>query len=359
MDNRQTERINNSGSVSVKQLYLCAILLLLMSTGCATTIKVNMLQPAKYHQASLTKTIAVLPFSGPGGQEFAAEIEGVLASKSIDDKQYFILVDRASIDKTMSELKFTQSALIDQNTAAKIGNLVGARGIYTGAVTASGVKDGRYREKRQECAQHKIERDKKGKEYEGSCIQWRNYNVACTKRDANFSVTPKLIEVSTAKILYSRNLSSSASSSGCEDGSPPESEQELIDRIKEDVKRQFINDIAPYYITVEIKLMDSTSRIDSMEAREKLKQGIDFADKGRMDNACEIWGQAKILAPEAPSILYNLGVCAESLGDADGAYSLYKQADRQIGKPDEDITSALTRASLAIKNRQKLTEQTK
>jgi tetratricopeptide (TPR) repeat protein len=168
-----------------------------------------------------------------------------------------------------------------------------------------------------------------------------------------------LIEVNTAKILYSRNLSSTTSSSGCEDTSPPKSEQELLDKIKEDVKRQFIKDIAPYYIAVEIKLMDSTNQIDSNEAKEKLKQGIDFADKGRMDSACEIWGQARILAPGSPSILYNLGVCAESRGDADAALNLYKQADKLIGKPDENVTAALNRVSLAIKNRQKLTEQIK
>jgi hypothetical protein len=61
--------------------------------GCATKIKVNMLQPAQYHEASLTKAVAVLPFGGLGGREFAAEIEGVLAGIGIDDKQYFTLVD--------------------------------------------------------------------------------------------------------------------------------------------------------------------------------------------------------------------------------------------------------------------------
>jgi hypothetical protein len=68
---------------------VCIVLLAL--SGCATKIKVNMLQPAQYHEASLTKAIAVLPFTGPGGPEFAAEIEGVLAGIGIDDKQYFRL----------------------------------------------------------------------------------------------------------------------------------------------------------------------------------------------------------------------------------------------------------------------------
>jgi len=358
MDTQHIERRRDPHGLSFKKLCaLCSILILL--TGCATKIKINMLQPAEYHQASLTKSVAVLPFTGPSGQEFAAEIEAALASKSIDDKQYFILVDRASIDKIMSEQQFGQSALIDQATAAKIGKLVGAQGIYTGVISAAQVRDSRYIEKRKECEQHEIKRDKKGRESEGKCIRWKHYSVSCTKRDAHFSVTPKLIDVSTAKILYSRNLSKSATSSGCEDGSIPEDEQTMLEGVKAAVKAQFIKDVAPYYVTVEIKLMDSTDKIDSADARDKLSQGIEFADKGRMDSACEIWGQARIVAPNSPAILYNLGVCAESRGDADAALNLYKQADKLIEKPDDDISLALNRVSLAIKNRKKLIEQIK
>jgi tetratricopeptide (TPR) repeat protein len=359
MDTHHITQRNGFHALSIMETCALCIILFTLPTGCATKIKINMLQAAEYHQASLTKTVAVLPFTGPGGQEFAAEIEGALASKSIDDKQYFTLVDRASIDKIMSEQQFSQSALIDQATAAKIGKLVGAQGIYTGVVTSAHVKDSQYRENRQECAQHEIKRDKKGNLYEGNCISWKNYFVPCTRRDAHFSATPKLVDVSTAKILYSRNLSKSDTSSGCADGTPAKDEQQLLENVKEAVKKQFLKDVAPYYVTVEIKLMDSTDQIDSANAKEKLNLGIDFAGKGRIDNACEIWGQARIAAPNSPALLYNLGVCAESRGDADGALNLYKQADKLIGKPDDDITLALNRVSLAIKNRKKLTEQIK
>jgi len=359
MDTQQSEQQNSSHAVSLKQLCALSIILFTLLTGCTTKIKINMLQPAEYHQASLTKTVAVLPFSGPGGREFAAEIEGALASKSIDDKQYFTLVDRASIDTIMSEQQFSQSALIDQATAAKIGKIVGAQGIYSGAVTAAKVKDSIYKEKRKECEQHEIKHDKKGNESEGKCIRWRHYSVSCIKRDAHFSVTPKLIDVSTAKILYSRNLSKSATSSGCEDKSPPKDEQELLENVREEVKKQFLKDVAPYYVSVEIKLMDSKDQIESSDAKDKLNQGIEFAGKGRMDNACEMWEQARIAAPNSPAILYNLAVCAESRGDADVALNLYKKAENLIGKQDADITLALSRVSLAIKNRQKLTEQIK
>jgi hypothetical protein len=149
--------------------------------GCATKIKVNMLQPAQYHEASLTKAVAVLPFSGPEGKAFAAEIEGVLAGIGIDDQRYFTLVDRAALDKTVSEMQLSQSGMVDQKTAARIGKLVGAQGIYTGVVTQNNYDDSRYYEKRSTCVKYETKRDKDGNTNRGDCISWRYFNVSCTR----------------------------------------------------------------------------------------------------------------------------------------------------------------------------------
>jgi hypothetical protein len=336
---------------------LVPILLLLFTTGCATQIRVNMLQPAAYHEASLTKVVAVLPFDGPGGAEFAAEMEGVLNSINIDDKPYFTLVDRASSDKTVSELKLSQSGLIDPKTAVKIGRLVGAQGIYTGVVGAYGWQDTPFKAKRSECVKREVRRGKDGRLYEGACIRWRTFYVNCIKRTASISGTPKLVEVETGRVLYARNLSGAAESSGCEDTRPAADGEALFTRAKETAQAQFRRDIAPYYVTREITLMDTGDGITAPEAKEKLKQGIAYAGKGRLDMACELWGAARILSPDAVAIQYNLGVCAESRGDFEAALRLYRQADRLLGKPDDNITLALNRAGQALQNQKKLKEQ--
>jgi tetratricopeptide (TPR) repeat protein len=345
------------GLVNSFKIFIGVFIILLMLSGCATKIKVNMLQPAPYHEASLTKTIAVLPFSGREGKEFTAEIEGVLTGIGIDNKPYFTLVDRASIDKTINEMQLSQSGMVDQKTAAKIGKLIGAQGIYTGVVTRNSYDDSPYYENRSTCVQYEQERDKNGNLYRGPCISWQLNNAKCVKRVANFAVYPKLVDVTTGRILYSRDLSASANSSGCDDTRPAQSGNELLERAKESVKKDFRRDIAPYYVTKEISLMDSKEGIESAEAKEKLKRGLEYADKGKMDNACELWGEARSIAPNSYALLYNLGACAESRGDLDAALALYKQADKRLGKPDDDISSALNRIEAAIKNRAKLKEQ--
>jgi tetratricopeptide (TPR) repeat protein len=129
-----------------------------------------------------------------------------------------------------------------------------------------------------------------------------------------------------------------------------------LEQAKASVKNEFRRDIAPFYVTREIRLIDSTDGIESKEAREKLKRGLEYADKGRMDSACELWGEARNIASTSYALLYNLGVCAESRGDLDAALNLYKQSDKILGKPDDDITLALNRVGEAIKNRSKLKE---
>jgi len=331
----------------------------LLINGCATKIAINMLQPAEYHEASLTKTVAVLPFSGQEGQRITSEVEGVLGSISIDGQNYFTVVDRNALDKIMKEMKLSQSGMVDPNTAAEVGKLIGAQGIYTGAVTQYNSTEGHYTEERSECSQHAQECDDKGKCTQGKCIQWRKYNVNCTKRSGYFAFTPKLIEVQTGKIIYTRDINGSATSSGCTDGTPPKSGSELVGQSITMAKAGFRKDIAPYYVVREIKLMDSTNGIDSAAAKDKLKMGIEYAGKKRLDAACELWGEADTIAKNSPSIVYNLGVCAESRGDVAAALPLYKKADKLLGKPDDDITLALARVTEAIKNQEKLKAQLK
>lgn len=333
------------------------ICLLLLTNACTTKIALNMLQPALYHEASLTKTVAVLPFSGPGGQQITSEVEGVLGSISIDGQNYFTVVDRNAIDKVLEEIKFNQSGIVDPGTAAEVGKLIGAQGIYTGTVTQNNFNEGHFTRKRSECVKYNQECDAKGNCEQTSCAQWREYNVKCTKRTGYFAFSPKLIQVKTGKIVYTRNISGSAESSGCADGQPAKSGSELIGQSLETVKAGFRKDIAPFYVVREIRLMDSTKGIDSSVAKDKLKRGIEYAGKKRLDVACELWGEAYTLSSNSASISYNLGICAESRGDVVAALPLYKKADTLLGKPDDDITLALMRVTEAIKNQEKLKAQ--
>lgn len=89
------------------------VLLLAVICGCAPAIKTRVLFPAKAYEASMHKRIAVLPFSGSGGQRIAAELEQVI-----------------------NEQKLSLSGLVDEETATGAGRLAGAEAIVMGNLGA-------------------------------------------------------------------------------------------------------------------------------------------------------------------------------------------------------------------------------
>jgi tetratricopeptide (TPR) repeat protein len=342
----------------MKRAGFMLLLASLVSFACsAPAIRTTVLVPARFHPATRLKEVAVLPFDGPGGKEFAAQIEGVLAGITIDDKQYFTLIERTRLENILKEQELSQTGMIDETTAARVGKLTGAKGIYTGVVT-SRMRDTHYQQNRQECVRKQIKYDKKGNAYEGDCISWRNHAVPCIRRNATFSFTPKLIEVETGRIIYSHSLGEMTSASACQDsGIPLPSGFELMARAKESSMAAFTRDIAPFYATFNIKLMESKEGIASKEAARKLDQGMDYVKNNRLDRACELWGEGRILSPHSPALLYNLAICAEVRGDLENALDMYQEADRALNKPDDKITAGIGRVSRLIQKRKTLEEQ--
>ena len=348
------------GDKMIKTILMSLLVSISLFACAAPAVKTTALVPAKFHEASTLTEVAVLPFDGQNGRDFASEIEGTIAGINVDNRQYFTLIDRTKLDKILKEQQLGQTGLIDEAAAVKVGKLVGAKGIYTGVVTAANSRDSHYTQTRQECARRELKYDKNGNAYEGNCINWRNHAVSCTKRDAIFAFTPKLIEVETGRIIYSNNISEMTTASACQDsGTPIPTAFELIGKAKEAVKANFKGDIAPSYVTFVIKLMDGKDGISSNEAVQKLDLGMDYAKNSRLDRACELWGEGRILSPNSPSLIYNLAICAEVRGDLENALNLYKAADRALNKPDERITSGIGRVSEAISKRQDLKEQLK
>ncbi len=329
---------------------------LLMTTGCATTIKTNVLMPGRVDQAAQFKSIAVMPFDGTDGAEVGTLMESTLAGVRIDDKQYFQIVDRSVMDKTMSEMKLAMSGVVDANTAAQVGRMAGAKGIYTGTVTKSTVKDEKSTIEKSKCEVYR--KDGKGNDTR-ECARWKDIKVPCISRVAYFEVAPKLVDVESSRIVFANTYKGSASERVCEDdeGKALPDELRMKQRAQENVIKQLRMDVAPYYEVMEFTLKDSDKDMPSDAAKAKLKDGLTFAKGNRMDRACALWAEAKAEAPNSVTLLYDLGVCAEIEGRLEEAMALYRQIDKILTKPDELVTKALARITVQIENRKKLSQQ--
>ncbi len=314
-------------------------------------ITIPALIPANYTEASQIKSIAVLPFSvnvegkdaSKESTEFASQLESVLASVIIDDKSYFKLVDRLTVNRVIQEQKFKVSVLPSDDEAVQIGKFIGVRGIYTGILYPVSKSEKNYQEERVEC-------DKKN-----NCT--KRY-VTCIQRKLTFSFIPRLIDVETGRVVYSRTITVDKVSSGC-NVSSLQSFEELERSAKKEALMEFIRDVAPYYVNMKFDLVDSEDNIKSREDKKKFNTALEFAKKNRIDRACSIWGEIYERNQKSISLTYNLGVCKELSGDLAGALDFYQKADSLTQKPIDLINEALERVKLQIERQERLKQQIK
>jgi len=334
-------------------LLFCSAIL----TACSPPrVRTTTLVPSDYHDAARLKHLAVATVDGRGGQTFADDVEAALAEVEAGGRQYFTLFDRKRLDRILYEQDLETEWLDEPETAAQVGRIAGVTGVVGGRVTRS-VSDTPYREKHTVCLEYEAP-PQHAKKSEGKCIRSEQRPVSCTKRELILTFTPKIIDVASARIVYTRTLRAVKTDTVCRDSDRPlTSEAALYGQARESVLADFTRDIAPHYETFVFNLMDEDDGLGNAEAAKQFEAGLDFAAKNRLDRACELWQAAAPLAPDAPALQYNLGVCAEIDGDLTKAKALYQQADRLLMEPHDDISRALRRINSALANQRQLDEQ--
>jgi len=88
--------------------------------------------------SAVKQTIAVLDFESIGSEEHLGKaVSEIIRTELIDTNKYRV-VERAQINKTLSEQKFQKSGLIDDKSAVELGKLLGADLIVIGSVVKIG-----------------------------------------------------------------------------------------------------------------------------------------------------------------------------------------------------------------------------
>jgi tetratricopeptide (TPR) repeat protein len=325
----------------------------LATGGPKTTVAVPI--PAGSAEAARIKNVAVLPFDGDHNRELMTDIEGLLTGVRLGDTPYFHVVDRKALDTVLKEIRLSQSGIVNKDQGLRLGKLLGIKAYYTGTVSSPAYQQNYYQESRNQCAE---EDSKKGFLGIAKCKRWTENKISCSKAEALYSFTPKLIEIESGRIIYSESIKGTATATSCPDQTTPAPSQAQLIRIaKENALAAFRKDVAPSFATVDIQLMDSTDAIGNEQAKRKLLQGIEFAKGNRLDRACELWKEANILWSPSISIVYNLAVCAETAGNFQAASELYRKADRLLERPDERISASLARMDRAQRQAGRFEEQ--
>ena len=349
-------RLNYTSPLYIHGIVMIIVWLVLtaiMLTSCAPIFTTSTLVPAKGGDVSKLNPIAVVGFSGRGGNILANEVEATLVSTNVQGRPYFTVVDRKALDKVLQEIGFSHSGAVDEKTAVRIGKLVGAKGVVLGAVGNNGAFDTGYTEERTEC----LDKDRKAFSFKPCKIE-RRYTVRCVKRDAHFSFTPKIIDVQTGQIVMSKSVTGSVSDKSCRDHGPVAGKAAMLSDAEQAALGEFRKLVSPYTQNVSFMVLtyDSTERPE--RATEMMKQGATWAKSGRLDRACKLWRESYQIHPYGYAAHYNLGLCEEyHTRNLNAALKYYQEADDLSPEPVKAISQALSRVRKGVENQKKLDDQ--
>jgi hypothetical protein len=311
-------------------------------TACAPLqVRQDVLLPARADGLLNARRVAVLAFEqerrtyfwGNQARSARAEIEAMLGDARSGSRPQFDLIERSRIDDVTKELVRSHgSPLFDEQSAVRLGRLVGADTVLMGMLSGPWAESRHYTVNYQECGR-----------YDGrKCVYQTSRPSHCQQRAISLKLTLRAVSVESGRIVFAKTYSGTADDDSCRSAAPSATlESRALAAVVDGARR----DLVTHTETLAVELMEKPDAElkGSREARKLFESGVDFARAQRMDRACEQFTVALAKNAESPALYYNAGVCAEFEGNPDKALVFYRQADRRSDVPVRQYGEALVR----------------
>ena len=232
------------------------LFLLFLMSGCAQKVNIRALEPAQIDRVAYTKKITVTNFINDR-VGLSGKIEANLAGFIIDNKNYFTIVGRNDFEKIIKEQKIQNSGLVEQKTAVKVGELIGAQAIISGNVGSVTSQDSYFYETRAKCANKK-------------CSELTYYKVRCKKRAVGLSAELRIVDVQKGDIIFADRLSKNSEHKHCSDySSALPSADMAAQKLAVAMANEFTHKLTPHYRTFSVVLLEEPD-LDYDDKQEKL-----------------------------------------------------------------------------------------
>ncbi len=322
------------------------LLLSVLSTaiGCTTYVTTEYIIPAKETEVIKYNKIAVMDFTGRKGDNYRSEFEALLQNLKFKGSPIYEIMDRANIETILNEQAFQLSGIVDDETAVRIGKLVGVDAIWTGNVEEKTDQIVSY-DRRSRCKLY---------DSNSNCQYYETYQVKCLTTSAIVSFTPKLTSVSTGRLIYSKAFIESVGDYSC--SGYQDDKATLANKAKTKIFRNIKKDLSPMVTEISIELKDDTDGMAKSD-KELLKNALKFVKSGRDDRACEIFRELLLKNRSSLSLNYNVGICYELEGEFQKALDQLKYTDSISVEPDDLLNYTIRRAESNIKRMYELENQ--
>lgn len=156
-------------------------------------------------------TVALLPFdnaSNRSGLESGMAAYALEALTSVNDP-FLKIVDRQNMELILEEQKLGLSGVINQETAANVGEILGAQAVMTGTVISYDAHNGNTNKSTKEAYKQyrqKLYNKEEQKYYYQTRYEKVNYFEYTKENKVNVSIQYKITSLSTGEVLLSRIL---------------------------------------------------------------------------------------------------------------------------------------------------------
>ncbi len=327
---------------------------------------------AQYYEAGQLRTLSVLPFSGPDGDNFAKALAGEMRSVQLNEDQWYTVKAPDGVDKAQALAVATGGD--NTGNAVAIGKKLDSKAIYTGTVQQARVSRTDRNEVTTECA-------------DGTdCKKKEPRSIVCTRIVLEYAVAARIINVASGATVYSKNHAAQDGYDVCNGkgqdikveendglavkfakaltGGPKKAgfaveftEDALFQRVRANISQKIRADVSPSNKPLAVEFKRRATELPKPQ-QVTFESATPFIKADRLDRACSIWEvmESDPAAATSISLLYNLGVCQEALvpENPSAALEYYVKADQLTIKPDKLVSAALLRAKEMVENQKKI-----
>lgn len=178
---------------------LLVIVLVFLISGCAATGQYqtgDIRREAAKPYRGIKKRIAVTSFVNkvrgiPGNQNIGEGMSEILITELIKTGR-FVVIERQALHDILAEQELGMTGLVNRETAAKVGKVLGAQIIVRGVVSEFTMR----------------------KSGGGGDITIKGFSLGTKSSNAHVAVDIRMIDATTGQILHSHNASGTAVSTG-------------------------------------------------------------------------------------------------------------------------------------------------
>lgn len=209
-------------------------------------------------------------------------------------------------------------------------------GALSGGVT-TGVDESKYQGSEERCVEWKD-----GKK-DGTCTRRAKVDLPCFRRIVNLTVSVRLLRLTDNMPVWSDNKSARDEATWCEGKVPSRTTEEAISAMIGDLAQRVRLDVRPRWETYKIRFREDRDGMPK-DIGGEFKAIVKLSNSD-VPTACAQWKALDAKLPNHPSILYDLGVCAEAAGRYADAQGFYRSAQAALGKRSSEMAASADRAA--------------